>query len=48
MIKSFLAIAVIAISAQVSAQMMNVVYTPDFPTQDSTTHTTSSDVKEAK
>lgn len=34
MMKSIFAVVVLALSAQVSAQMMNIVYTPDFPVQE--------------
>ena len=33
MMKSIFAAALLALSAQVSAQMMNIVYTPDFPAE---------------
>ena len=34
MMKSIFAAALLALSAQVSAQMMNIVYTPDFPVEE--------------
>lgn len=36
MMKSIFATALLVLSAQVSAQMMNIVYTPDFPNADTT------------